>query len=1411
MAPGIIYQQKFDVLCNDRDLTKNLHEKITTIFYQQLISEISRIVDFYIPGNVIFRINKLEIDLGVIVFDKIEHLLPERFADELEKVIAGYVYNFKKNASFNDNNFLQADFLLRDIDIISFFLMTGTYPWWSKKLYHDDMLQLFSDVLTKEQANLKKLLAELGHFEYVRKRLSLQFPATLIVRVIEILEPQEASFIVHFHHDITGLNREKNIVHGESSAFEKDIWYFILTYLLTQSGPSFNQKQFIKSNLTQIASNYNISYLQLLNILGTALLTVLPVKDKATSRLAFHIKALQSDELNTVVSGSVMPGGKSYSFEEKLQLLSYYFITGSLPLWASHINEKQMALLLGGIATENATLVSACLIQLANNTAAFNRLSVLIKSNTNFQEELTQLVQELQGKLSASTTNNNQVFNNGVGGEIIDDGISYLPPEIRIERKEYLFNYVIFLLVTGHLPWWAAGENKTNLLRELIDHYPEEAIAILKYSGNDIDKRTRFTRLFSKINIVFFLDSVSNALGNNNILRFTLRQWGEDETVQLLAHDVYEGIVIDTFWDSLIETAYSSFNTAVFFKDVIQKIAALLQIDVLQVVLSLLKTTGKSSPLNGSTNSMRYWLKDVEAYCIAQKKLVAYNPYFFMQFVRLKLVESGQGAAPMFLHTAIKHFVINFFKNGALPYPLDNISLYEQQHLFKAALYHLYLTEKLFVQQVVSNYKAETVYVSAAAQILLSQGDWPAELAQLINLQPAKDIATETHDSVEALAAPAAMFLLEIDLAHLAGNYTIYYPALKNIDTQLLIVKLLDYFMKWNELPPTYVHLKPAEKDKLLATALLALYKTNPGIIETLIQNQGYSINSKVSLISIIRKTGNKYVSEELGSKIINEARLTNEMAGIKYYDEEENDASRKVITGISQYFAGINDENSDKTGEAFYDVDFFITHGHLPNYIKLESDSYENIFIKALVFYLHKHKKERLDSVLLNTKASPENKLHFYALFVQNSNTEEALFLAYLQPFIEDDIVTFLVSPPFKKAGFANSTLEKIIALLSVEVDAAGVEKLQKLLQYKIVPVFFEQHNYTASVLAIINKIVITGKTDKQADFAESTPLELYFQKLEDHFGPTSPFIRIIHIFRAAHVPAINYPGDEERIKKLRPFLSQHISLFTDDVYQALAAFIAINTTIEGIPDHALQLLHNSFKTIADTHVLAAKAVNVPGGKHPVFAEFPLLQSSLSSTGSGIDKTDAQIKLDKEIQQIEDRIKEDKMQRVVVSNAGLVLFSSFFPTLFSKLQLTVNNAFTNIDAQYKAIYVLQYLVCGDRRYEEHELVLNKLICGFDLYKPLPGDIFLTDDDKLVVSGMLNFFLSQWEQMQNTSIEGFRASFLARDGYVYAGDNGWVLKIENRPYDVLLQTFPWPYSTVKYTWMKDIIFVEWLY
>ncbi len=143
------------------------------------------------------------------------------------------------------------------------------------------------------------------------------------------------------------------------------------------------------------------------------------------------------------------------------------------------------------------------------------------------------------------------------------------------------------------------------------------------------------------------------------------------------------------------------------------------------------------------------------------------------------------------------------------------------------------------------------------------------------------------------------------------------------------------------------------------------------------------------------------------------------------------------------------------------------------------------------------------------------------------------------------------------------------------------------------------------------------------------------------------------------------------------------------------------------------------------------------------------------------------------------------------------------------ELRLLSDQRFRNEDAAARAVFLLHWLATGHMEAAEFGLILPKLLCGLRLESGMPRHFELSPDEQAESEHVLLSVLGHWPPLKNTSIEGLRLTFLQRQGKLVEKEGGWLLTVERKAFDVLLDKLPWGFSAVRLPWMESVLHVNW--
>ena len=163
----------------------------------------------------------------------------------------------------------------------------------------------------------------------------------------------------------------------------------------------------------------------------------------------------------------------------------------------------------------------------------------------------------------------------------------------------------------------------------------------------------------------------------------------------------------------------------------------------------------------------------------------------------------------------------------------------------------------------------------------------------------------------------------------------------------------------------------------------------------------------------------------------------------------------------------------------------------------------------------------------------------------------------------------------------------------------------------------------------------------------------------------------------------------------------------------------------------------------------------------------------------------------------------------VIITNAGLVILWPFINQFFNMTNLLDGEKFKSEQEAVRATHLLQFLVTGKENHPEHDLYLNKIICGVPINTAIEHVLKLTEKEIEVANSLLVGVIGNWPGMGSTTVEALRETFLTREGLVSFEEEAIELRVQNKTVDILLDSLPWSYSIVKLPWMKKMIQVLW--
>ena len=455
--------------------------------------------------------------------------------------------------------------------------------------------------------------------------------------------------------------------------------------------------------------------------------------------------------------------------------------------------------------------------------------------------------------------------------------------------------------------------------------------------------------------------------------------------------------------------------------------------------------------------------------------------------------------------------------------------------------------------------------------------------------------------------------------------------------------------------------------------------------------------------------------------------------------------------------------------------------------------------------------------------------------------------YFSHLESFDHDRFILSSVTFIAKKTTFVFPKVKE--QLLKITSDALHEGEMKFLpfmklfndlnLNNEVMPIpntYLVKHHPNKDFIAIMTYYITTGSLP--ADYAFLIKSYLAFlRKIESYLNTGHEDVRgaIISVMENSEVRTRVVRNEKEDVlflitralfpkhtKSLMTYKSDIIKLFTQiwpsiqpkiinelfyqTIYQSVlnAKFMNLN---------ALDLVHlflQQFKKVNqisfDFDMNAYTYLNISDK----LIEMIVSLNTSKQTRDIPKENDSEVKPLPIILDLTDEIESIKLEhRIEIKNAGIVIVWPYLDRFFQMLEMTEKGAFKTEEDAVRAVHLIQYLVTGSNETPEHELLLNKILCGIKLATPVPLQIELTDKEKETSDLMLKGVMQNWEKLKSSSIDAMREGFFVRQGFVEEKDDFWELEVEKKTIDILLKSLPWGFGTVKLPWMSKRMIVNW--
>jgi hypothetical protein len=289
-------RQRLTIDIPDKRYQQEIQSKVKNLLEQKLNEILEKYFSSHVPNDVVITLDQITVNLADTTPDLLEESILQQIHHKLPAVIKEQVDlaikdPLKKRITPLPDAKLQA---------VKHYLLYGYFAWWMPA--HDEKIieDLYTEIYYKTPAAIKDLWAELNDKPLAIQRFIEQFSSTTVQKSILLLRPGQAQHMLNISEDFSKLH--PLLLKITSASAQKKLHTATKYTVLAQSiktlstNKSFNEINFLKICLQQLAKEFNTSYSVLVTNLSHEL-SKQTLSSSLASNLASNIIRLHDTEI----------------------------------------------------------------------------------------------------------------------------------------------------------------------------------------------------------------------------------------------------------------------------------------------------------------------------------------------------------------------------------------------------------------------------------------------------------------------------------------------------------------------------------------------------------------------------------------------------------------------------------------------------------------------------------------------------------------------------------------------------------------------------------------------------------------------------------------------------------------------------------------------------------------------------------------------------------------------------------------------------------------------------------------------------------------------------------------------------------------------------------------------------------
>ncbi len=1442
----IIKAQEYQIGLSDQREAHQVQTNISGLQETRINTLLNEVLNKFEDKDFIYQFNTIELDLGSMRKSNYENELVYRLEEELTKYLS---YNILENGRLREGHRIET--YERLLDNLEYFLENGHFKW--NSTHGLTPMKLWSNLLTTQPQELLQLLKKLGKQEAIRKRMIFQFQEETLEEIVSLATKEEGRYMISYKNKILDYQEKRRIIESPAQAVHAVIWEIILGYIFAEGKSYYDKKSFLQYLIRKMATSYNIAYQSLLNILNEVLQKDVHIAGHHSQFKKLVIE-LSTEEISLIpaetATASHEKAGLSQWLDEVLHYLKFGGFNPQFPVrsredfndqfrkilksgerlvlvhlnaWLRDESKKKKILAIASprtlnqivtitdipsikVAVEFIDALKAKKEQLSNNAKLFleqlqiskGELILTLPVSENFQEkkllhhllrnilnisnrqedDLIQFLMETKPLLCKKhekiVAKFLMTFYQNMGKIVLQS--------IATEIKDYLHKTppeFWDMWLEDKIPQWTRG---TRLSRATLLQY-----VVKNFRKN---REAEQLRLFIEVRKSHKFSSVKTDLGPSpsttdqpSMTENALVKNRENAILYLLEKGQLPWwIEGEAFW-SHFDTDFSTMWASAKNKG---------------LILRLVKKNAKKASYTRLLNTENFLLllRELETNPNNENTTLVNDVYRFIIHTLMPL-----GGITVSEHLEFKETILNIFLDS----PANELSRNLLQFIKK--WYHSSkIKSQVSLSETFESFLKEIALKIPGGALKADFELW-VDTISLENFQrrpkeghpsSLKDFLGQSYPVSKDLRSKAGM------ARHLQGLLSTQpkqFDAL--LKDAIFRAGLLSELQK-TDLVAILEQKMSSNQRETYRQALLHLDRYKPYISNT--EHKAMHETFTRLLLLKLSSDGIRAWGINDWSRFIfhtfNQAIGTQKNKNITFRIKEKLSLENGSVRLLNQSFIAQLNELADETSEKVLEE----TKEIFSAFIK-ETDT--KIVAKKLTL------KDQKESIHKKLNAIQFESYREVAQHLQR-------FGSYVSKKEYDDLWRL----------FSDLVL---VAADTGRLTSWGLQDWTQLLFGSTQKVIGKK-KHTAIFFSIKEKLNIPSEeTDEESKKLLEIWEDLLLETSEKKVADSENIFQSLHQAFTTETQA-SKPQDALILQKIsanqKKFYEQAVSHLNSykpyvsnkeysDMRHLASKFLLSKLNAEGISSWGMKdwghlLFHSMNQVLGETknkeiRFRIKEKLNID--TEIEINESQQFINQLSTLASEVPENvimeNQASNEDHDYKKLGEKGEREFLDPIFVVNAGLIILAPYLGLLFEKCGLMEGHKFIDDASQFKGVQLLAYAAMGKTSQEENELTIQKVLCGLDLTTPLAKATKLSASDMETVDGLLKAVTQQWRPLNASTIDSLRASFLQRDGKLEEEAEQFYLKVEQKPYDMLLAQIPWNISKIKLSFMKKVIEVEW--